>query len=155
MLLAIDPGASGGIACLYESVGMLDGHTEVFPMPVGMTAQVDLLRSLTQDRPPGSVRCFMENVGGYRPGNSGPAACTFARHVGNLEAALYCLGIPVHTVAPGVWMRATCAGLPKDKPERKKRIKEIMSREYPQLKVTLKTADALGILRYALRPQDR
>jgi hypothetical protein len=36
--------------------------------------------------------------------------------------------------------------LPKDKPERKRAIRELMARRFPGLEVTLKTADALGLL---------
>ena len=57
------------------------------------------------------------------PGNSGPAAATFARHCGHLEAILYVLGIPTEQVAPGVWQRSL-GELPKDKPERKRAIRE-------------------------------
>ena len=38
---------------------------------------------------------------------------------------------------------------PKDKMQRKRAIKETMARRFPALNVTLKTADALGILCYA------
>ena len=39
---------------------------------------------------------------------------------------------------------------PKDKKERKNAIKEKMARLYPHLSVTLKTADALGILTFVM-----
>ena len=140
-IIAIDPGASGGIAWRDA-----DGITRAEPMPTGMTAQADLLRSLVASLP-GAV-AVLEKVGGYMPGNSGPAACTFARHCGHLEAALYLLGVPSEQVAPGVWMKALGA-LPSEKPERKRAIREAMARRYPALAVTLKTADALGILTWA------
>jgi len=38
----------------------------------------------------------------------------------------------------------------KDKPERKRQIKDEMQRRYPYLKVTLRTSDALGMLTYAV-----
>jgi len=140
-VIAIDPGASGGIA--WKDA---DGIAHAEPMPAGMTAQADLLRSLAASLP-GAV-AVLEKVGGYMPGNSGPAACTFARHCGHLEAALYLLGVPSEQVAPGVWMKALGA-LPSVKPERKRAIREAMARRYPALAVTMKTADALGILTWA------
>lgn len=79
------------------------------------------------------------------PGNSGPASCTFARHCGNIEAALYTLGIPFVEVLPTQWMKKVGA-LPKEKPERKKALKEFAARRYPHLSPTLKTADALALL---------
>ena len=140
-IIAIDPGAAGGVAWTES-----DGTVWAAPMPSGMTAQADLLRSLVASLP-GAV-AVLEKVGGYMPGNSGPAACTFARHCGHLEAALYLLGVPSEQVAPGVWMKALGA-LPSEKPERKRAIREAMSRRYPALAVTMKTADALGILTWA------
>ena len=136
--MTIDPGASGGIA--YTD---LDGITQAVPMPDGMTAQIDLLRGLAASLP--GLTALVEKVGTYLPGNSGPAAATFARHCGHLEAALYCLGIPTEQVAPGVWQRGFGAW-PKEKMDRKRAIRDAMARRYPHLRVTLKTADALGML---------
>jgi hypothetical protein len=141
-VLAIDPGAGGGFAVLRA-----DGEVVAFPMPDGMTAQIDALRSLATIP---HIRAVVEKVGFHRPGNSATATATFARHVGHLEAALYCLCIPVEQVAPGVWMKHL-GELPKDKAERKRAIKEEMARRHPNLAVTLMTADALGILAWATR----
>ena len=141
-IIGIDPGAAGGLAWIDP-----EGITHAEPMPDGMTAQADRLRALAAELP-GAV-AVMEKTGGYMPGNSGPAAATFARHCGRIEAALYVLGIPTEQVAPGVWQRALGA-LPKNKAERKRAIRELMARRFPALAVTLKTADALGILTWAM-----
>ncbi len=137
-IIAIDPGASGGLAWTDP-----DGSSHAEPMPEGMTAQADRLRELAATLP--GLVAVLEMVGGYMPGNAGPATATFARHCGHLEAILYVLGIPTTAVTPGVWQRALGA-FPKEKPERKRAIKELMARRFPAISVTLKTADALGIL---------
>lgn len=141
-IIAIDPGALGGIATIDR-----DGIERAESMPDGMTEIIDHLRNEAAMLGPDAI-AVIENVGGYMPGNSGPAACKFARHVGNIEAALYCLGIPTDRVTPQVWMKSL-GTLPKDKQERKRAIKERMARRYPHLGVTLSTADALGILTWA------
>jgi len=141
-LLAIDPGAAGGLVWVDQ-----DGVTHAEPMPQGMTAQADRLRALAAELP--GLVAILEKTGGYMPGNSGPAAVTFARHCGHLEAILYSLGIAADQVAPGVWQRAL-GELPKDKRVRKRAIRELMARRFPALSVTLKTADALGILTWAM-----
>jgi hypothetical protein len=146
-MIAIDPGASGGLAWIE-----LDDQTHAEPMPDGMTAQADRLRALAAELPGAVV--VMEKTGSYRPGNSGPAAATFARHCGHLEAILYTLGLPASVVAPGVWQKSL-GELPKEKPERKRAIRELMARRFPALAVTLKTADALGILSWALGQNGR
>ena len=144
--LAIDPGASGGLAWRTP-----DGIVHAEPMPDGMTAQVDRLRSLAATLP--GLTAIMEKVGTYVPGNHVGSACTFARHCGHLEAALYALGIPFTEVAPGVWMKKL-GTLPKDKAERKRAIREEMARRFPGLEVTLKTADALGLLAQLAQPSE-
>jgi hypothetical protein len=140
-MLAIDPGASGAFA--YHD---MDGVIQTKVMPEGMTAQVDFIRTLAMYH----RECIMENVGFHMPGNSAVATSKFARHCGHLEAVCYAYGISVQYVAPQSWMKKL-GTWSKDKRERKAQIKEAMARLYPHLKVTLKTADALGILTFAMR----
>jgi len=139
-MIAIDPGAGGGIAWRDR-----DGAAQAVPMPEGMAAQVDAMRGLVAALPAG-VGAVVERVGGYMPGNSGPAAATFARHCGHVEAALYCLGVPLLAwPTPQKWMRELGAW-PKEKGDRKRAIKEWAARRFPRLRVTLATADALALL---------
>ena len=144
-ILAIDPGIAGGIAWV-DSGGII--HAE--SMPAGMTAQADRLRSLAAMLP--GLTSVVEKTGKYKVGNGGPATATFARHCGHLEAMLYVLGVPAEQVAPSVWQRAL-ETLPKDKPVRKRAIRELMARRFPHLVVSLKTADALGLLTWAMERQ--
>ena len=141
-MIAIDPGMSGGIAWLDK-----EGIVQAMKMPEGMTEIAVELGAL---KGAGITGALIENVGGYMPGNSATAAVKFARHVGHLEAICYCYGLAVTKVAPNTWMTGI-GTYPKDKAQRKKAIKEDMARRYPHLKVTLATADALGILTYWLK----
>jgi hypothetical protein len=138
-MIAIDPGASGGLAYVD------DGIVQAVAMPEGMTEQIDLIRRLASE---GHHECIMENVGFHMPGNSATATAKFARHCGHLEAACYAYGISVQYAAPQKWQREI-GTFSKDKRERKAQIKEAMARLYPHLTVTLKTADALGIFTWA------
>lgn len=140
-ILCIDPGASGGLALLnHESI------IDAFPMPEGMTAQIDAIRAMAVANP--GLVAVMEKVGFHRPGNSAVASCKFARHVGHIEAALYTCGIPFVEVTPHKWM-AAIGKMPADKKARKNAIKEEMARRFPHIMVTLGVADALGILCWA------
>ena len=140
-ILCIDPGASGGLALLnHESI------IDAFPMPDGMTGQIDAIRHIAVTNP--GLKAVVEKVGFHRPGNSATASCMFARHVGHIEAALYTCGIPFVEVTPHKWM-AAIGTMPADKKARKNFIKEEMARRFPHLKVTLGVADALGILCWA------
>jgi hypothetical protein len=142
-ILCIDPGASGGLALLNR-----EGNVEAFPMRDGMTEQIDAIRHIAVTNP--GLTAIIEKVGFHRPGNSAVSTAKFARHCGHLEAALYSVGVPFEDVAPGTWMKALGA-LPADKTARKNAIKEQVARRFPHLDVTLKTADALGMLVWAMQ----
>ena len=137
MTLAIDPGASGGLAWHDQ-----DGVVQAEKMPPTMTDLVDRLIEL---KATGITKAVIERTGTYVPGNSGPGAVKFSRHCGHIEAALYALGFSTTQVAPSVWQKRLGA-LPKNKLERKNAIKTKMAAKYPHLRVTLATADALAIL---------
>jgi len=141
-ILCIDPGANGGFA-VQPPYGMVEAQA----MPEGMSAQIDAIRAIAASFP--GLVAYIENVGFHRPGDSAVATATFARHVGHLEAALYACGIPTTTVTPSKWMKAL-GTMPADKKDRKNAIKENMARRFPHLTVTLKTADALGMLAWAM-----
>ena len=145
-ILAIDPGASGGWA-----VGAYDRGEIILrlvePMPEGMSAQIDRLRAIRDAWRP--IVAIVERGGLWRPGDHPNAACKFARHCGALEAALYALDIATEQAAASVWQRS-CGPLPKDRAARKRAIRELMARRFPMVRPTLRTADALAILCWAL-----
>ena len=137
--MAIDPGASGGIAILD------DGVVSAVPMPKTMTEICDAILAESATNEP--VQAVLERVGGYRPGNSGPSAAKFAEHVGVLKAALYMANIPlVWEPTPNQWMSKI--GCPKKmaKTERKHWLKNYAARRYPYLSLTLKTSDAVALV---------
>jgi hypothetical protein len=136
--IGIDPGKSGGFAIIDEY-----GDVTAENMPDGVEEIVDRLAEIKRLHP--KIECVIEKTGTYVPGNSGVAAATFARHCGNLEGVVHAIGMPLTQVAPSVWMKRLGA-MPKDKKARKKKIKTDMAFRYPHIKVTLNTADALGIL---------
>jgi len=137
-IIAIDPGENGAIVIMrangaVEACKMPDTPKEIFELLVKSSIS--------------GAKCYIEKVGGYVPGNSSTAAVKFARHMGHLDMALIAACIPTEQVAPIVWQKKLGA-LSKEKPERKRQIKDMMQRRYPGLKVTLWNADALGIMAY-------
>jgi hypothetical protein len=146
-VIAIDPGSSGAIAFTTPSAGK--AGAEVLKMPA--TAR-ELLSTLSKLRANRSVICYIENVGGYIPGNSAPAAVKFGRHMGHLDMAVIALAMDTNWIVPAKWMRTVVPGMATglSKPERKLLIKMAMQQDYEHLKVTLVNADALGLLSYAL-----
>jgi hypothetical protein len=146
-LISIDPGAKGAIAVRYAG-----GAVQTSSLDATDRDNCDELRDIRDSAATGELFCWLENVGGYRPGNSGPASVKFARGIGKLEGMLIALDIPFDRVAPQTWMKALGV-LPKDKAERKQAIKAKIQERYPELKVTLQNADALGILTWALQQE--
>ncbi len=146
LLIAIDPGASGGIACSRDG-----GVPVVFKMPDTPKDIHEVLGGLTALHVNHGLRIYaiVEKVGMHRQGNNASASCKFARHCGHIEMALIALGIPFEEVTPQKWMKSLGV-MPKEKQARKNHIKDIVQRRYPSIKATLWNADALGILIHQL-----
>ncbi len=164
-IIGIDPGAGGGIAIMRP-----DNIPEAYAMPSTIKDIHDALLQVRLLAPTG-VMAYCERVGTYMPGNSGPSAATFAEHVGVLKALLIANGIPHEFPTPRTWMdayigkqkysqkkadfdpKAWKAILAQRKKDRKNKIKERSQQLYPDMVVTLKTADALGLMWWGLQQQ--
>lgn len=146
--IAIDPGLSGGIA--YRDPG---GGYHCDKMPQTIQDLFNYFHELASEY---DAVVTMEKVGKHRLGNSAQSSATFAKHVGHLEMALIACHLPTYEVTATGWMKEVVPGRPKGvEPQqvraRKNYIKDQMQRRHPNLKVTLATADALGILEYAIK----
>lgn len=156
MLIAIDPGLSGGIVyTLNEKIyaeKMPDTPKKIYDKMSAITLMADGYEG---------VKCYIEKTGSYRSGNSGVAAAKFARHCGNLESTLIALRVKYVEVTPKTWMDFFVGkisyddklSLAKKKTIRKNIIKTRAQALYPELKVTLALSDALGILNYAINKE--
>ena len=162
MIIAIDPGLSGGIAIRKEG-----GHADhAIKMPDTIKGIADYLYMVKKEAEASneSLICYLEKVNAM-PKQGVTSVWTFGEHYGALQAILICLGIPKKDVTPAVWQKAigaTRPSVPKDatksqreaaKREGKHNIKKIVESRFPTLSVTLKTADALGILIYAIEKE--
>lgn len=138
--IAIDPGANGGIAFSYQ------GKTDAVAMPDTDRALSDILENLVMlaDGEGLPIRCVIEDVHAM-PGQGVTSMFSFGRNVGLIHGILAALRIPYKKESPQSWQKKL-GNLPKDKAERKKKLKETAQAMFPELKVTLKTADALCIL---------
>lgn len=142
-ILAIDPGASGGLAW-YD----IDGVPRCQAMP---QTEGDVLAALRQFSAshPGAV-AFVEEVGGYcGAGQPGSAMFKFGRGFGFVIGCLMALGHRVELVRPQRWQKHFGLGTCKaagGKTAWKNKLKAESQRRFPTCDVTLKTADALLIL---------
>lgn len=145
VLLAIDPGANGGLAWLDQH-----GLPHCTPMPDTAGDIVDQIMALKFGGEPLAV---MEEVSGYAGnGHPGSGMFKFGRNFGVIEGVLMALGFRLLLVRPQKWQKhfslgtsSSCCG----KTEWKNKLKAEAQRRFPSIKVTLATADALLILDYA------
>lgn len=135
-IFGIDPGKSGGIACIGETI-------EAHPMPDTVGDLVDLLRTLAVG---GDVIAYLERVHSS-PQMGVVSAFTFGRGLGNIEAICQCVGIRLEWVAPGVWQKSLGCLSKGDKNITKRKAQEL----FPTLRITHKIADALLIAEYGRR----
>lgn len=147
LILAIDPGATGAIAM------QCDCHDNP-PVCVKMPKERQDIRELfsgiarTGALQHGKVVAVVEQIGTVAFGSNSPASISILnRHVGHIEMALDIAHIEFTEVRPRTWMKPLHP-LPKGYSERKRAIKDAMQIAYPDTKVTLWNADALGILNY-------
>ncbi len=145
-ILAIDPGASGGIAW------RIGPTVECCPMPDTEGGVLHRLRQIAiAAGGPGGLVAYVEQVGGYAgQAQPGSAMFTFGRGYGFLLGILACLGIRTELVTPRRWQKplgiGTAAGLAR--PEWKRKLRAKAEQLYPGQPVTLKTCDALLLLDY-------
>jgi hypothetical protein len=150
-IIAIDPGASGGISILSHT------GSECSPMPETQGDIVDTLRSIKAVEP--DCVCYLEQVGGFTgKGQPGSAMFKFGESFGFLKGVIQTLGFRLVMVRPQVWQKhfglgtaSACAS----KTEWKNKLKAEAQRRFPHLSVTLKTADSLLILDYAIALEKR
>lgn len=150
-IIAIDPGASGGIAIRHQ-----DNSVVVCAMPETDGDIVELLeftaRAAKFDGIP--VRAVVEQVGGYVGGGGQPGSAmfNFGANYGFLLGALAALHIRTELVRPQAWQKALGLGNSKSHASKcawKNHLKGKAQQLFPEQKVTLKTADALLLLEYS------
>lgn len=142
-ILAVDPGASGGIA--YH-----DGFTiTADPMP---KTEGDITQHLMSAILTGIDVAYIEEVGGYcGAAMPGSAMFNFGRNFGFILGVLAARGIRVELVKPQKWQKHFGLGTVKEsggKTPWKNKLKAKAQQLFPHLDITLKTADALLILEY-------
>ncbi len=150
-LIAIDPGANGGIAWQHAH------GPATLPMPDTEGDVLAELRDIAADgiREGNELVAIVEDQTGCAGTKvSAPAMFKFGRGFGFILGALQTLGIRVELVRPQKWIDALSLGK-RDKSQPKSawkgKLKAEAQRLFPDLKVTLATADALLLLEYYRR----
>jgi len=137
--VAIDPGASGGIAWTEPDRGV-----QAIAMPETVVDIADHLRYLFVQA--GCRTAFLEEI----PKFAGPNASAMIKlgiRYGEIRGILATLGLRVVELPPKSWQKTLGLGCKNTYGARwKNHLKEKAQAYHPHLAVTLKTADALLIL---------
>ena len=83
------------------------------------------------------------------PGNSGRSMFTFGTNYGIWLGLLAAYPIPYRQVTPSKWI-GHYGTMPKIKTARKNHLKHLAQQRYPDLHITLATADAILIAHYCM-----
>lgn len=158
VIIAIDPGKSGGIAWRLGTGGTPSAIT----VPDTEGNIMEFLRGVTASHPTLPAVAYMEEVGGYIHGSAAPGSAmfNFGRNYGFTLGVLQTLRVPVRLVKPQRWQQwlgignsrsVITPGMKPDAARRawKNKLKAEAQRRFPASGVTLATCDALLLLDYA------
>ena len=140
-IIGCDPGKAGGITIIA------DEGVSAISMPETVGDLVDTLRTIKACNS-GPMVAYVEAVHSS-PQMGVVSAFTFGRGLGNLEAALQSLSIPLRWVRPQAWQKAMGCLTKGDKNVSKRRAQEL----FPTIKVTHAIADSLLIAEYGRRTE--
>jgi crossover junction endodeoxyribonuclease RuvC len=142
MKISIDPGRNGAVAVDF---GIGDVITYKCPdTQHEMCELIEELKGIADHDRGMKISAVIERVHAM-PGQGVTSVWSFSANYATWQTALICFQVPFQEVRPQKWMKEF-GMLPKDKKERKHAIKDRMQKQYPQLKVNLINADALGML---------
>lgn len=145
-IIGIDPGKSGGVA-VYKG-----GNTiEAFPCPSDVenmaSSIIDILHNFKVDGIKiSNILVAIENVHAF-PTDGRSSAFKFGRNFGMWLGIFASNKLKVVQISPFTWMKSF-GDMPKIKQERKKHLKELAIKFFPDARVTLKTSDAILLAKY-------
>lgn len=138
--VGIDPGATGGIAILYEVGGIV-----AYKMPDTEHDLWELFQVIaaSEDR-----FAYIERVAA-RPGQGVSSTFKFGQNYGMLRAMLCASKTPFEAVTPGKWQRTLGCLSKGDKNVTKRKAQELFP--HANTRITHATADAILIAEYGRR----
>lgn len=149
VIIAIDPGASGGLAVWDKGIKSL------YKCPQDVRKMAEIVNSARSDNwveNNGTIVAYIEQVHAF-PTDARSSAFKFGANYGKWLGILGAYKIDTILVSPQKWMKHFQKKMkfkfPKEKPKRKKKLKELAS-SYTDKKVTLYNADAILIAMYGV-----
>ena len=148
-IIGIDPGASGAVA-IWDK-----GISKIYKCPKTVKEMAEIIiktKNSEYVNKNQSTIAYIEKVHAF-PHDGRSSIFKFGQNFGQWLGILAACKVKTELVTPQKWMnywkKKLNIDLPKDKPERKRRLKEIAS-HYTDKKVTLYNADAILITMYGL-----
>ena len=148
-IIGIDPGASGAVA-IWDK-----GISKIYKCPKTANEMADIIIKTKHSEYVNknqSIHAYIEKVHAF-PHDGRSSIFKFGQNFGQWIGILAACKVKTELVTPQRWMnywkKKLNIELPKDKPERKRRLKELAS-NYTDKKVTLYNADAILITMYGL-----
>ena len=144
LTIGVDPGKSGAIAAIYP-----DGGVEAWKMPETERDTSDIFEELINKAllEGWVVELYLEKVHAM-PGQGVTSVFSFGKNYGFLRGLIVSHKIPLIDVTPQKWQKALGVTKSETKTKHKNKLKGMAQQLYPQLKITLATADALLIANY-------
>ena len=140
--IGIDQGKSGGVTMIegkkiktYKCPQRTEDMSILFSLLIGDTSSYD-------------VKLLMERVWA-RPNNAVRSAFAYGVNYGQWMGIVACHEVPLQTCLPTDWIRYYECSKELEYQERKRWLKEKAKSLYPDLNVTLMTADSILIADYA------
>lgn len=144
LILGIDPGKNGGMAVLDADTNEI---IDITSMPSTLTDISDFVER-HQD-----VSCAVLETVHSMPGQGVASMFTFGQYYGYVQMAVVAHKIRCIDVLPAKWQQVLGLKAKKgeSKAEHKNRLKGLAQKLFPNVKVTLKNADALLLAEYGRR----
>ena len=138
--IGIDPGKNGGIGVIYNDVAYCRRcPATVFEMAEEIKTCIELAPDIQK-------QAIIEAVHSM-PGQGVKSVFTFGEGYGKWLGILAAHKIPYTQVIPKTWQKHY-GSLSKDKKERKNQLKHLAQQRFPEVKITLATADAILLANY-------
>ena len=137
--IGIDPGKNGGIGIIFND------KAKCIKCPATVSEMADEIEILNE-YPDIQKQAIIESVWSF-PKQGVKSVFTFGQGYGQWLGILAAYKIPYIQVIPRKWQRHY-GSLSKDKKERKNQLKHLAQQRFPDIKITLATADALLLANY-------
>ena len=138
--IGIDPGKNGGIGIIYND------QAYCMRCPATVLEMAKEINDCIELAPDIQKQAIIEAVHSF-PNQGVKSVFTFGEGYGKWLGILAAYKIPYIQVTPQKWQKYF-GSLSRDKKERKNQLKHLAQQRYPDIKITLATADAMLLATY-------